>query len=130
MLIKKANLVPLTKNPVCGDLVTISPWYAYYLSMKDLTNANPNHLTNLTFLRHLELLEDGNYQLTESGKDSVNFYDTAEFLDVPVFITHEHDGLTFLVNIESGIMCGRPEKNVVRDDMFKINNYILVPQVK
>jgi hypothetical protein len=86
MLIKKANLVPLTKNPVCGDLVTISPWYAYYLSMKDLANANPNHLTSLTFLKYLEILEDGSCQLTATGKEKVDFYNTAELLDVPIYI--------------------------------------------
>ena len=130
MLIKKANLIPVTKNPVCGELVTISPWYAYYLSMKDLAKANPNHLTNLAFLKHLEILGDGSYQLTDAGKEKVDFYNTAELLDVPIYIVHEHDGYTIVVNIETGTMGYRPEKKLNMDNMFKINNYTLVPQIK
>lgn len=119
MLIKKANLVPLTKNPVCGDLVTVSPWYAYFLSMKDLTHANVNHVGILSVLKHIEYV-DSSYKLTESGKEIFDFYEAVESIDLPVYITHEHDSKYSLIGIETGIMFSRPEKKLNLDNLFSI----------
>lgn len=117
MLIKKANLVPLTKNPVCGELIAASVEYAYYLAMLDLTTANPAYLENLLLLKHI-----ADNKPTDSGKQILDKYTSMEYLDLYVHLVHEHDSYYSLINIESGILFRRPEKKLRLDYLFSIKN--------